>query len=73
MPDYAERELRYWLRYDPAAPREHPRPAYVVSIWQRTIERVVAMMDMTKGVQTGSDSVACTQPLAKQTRGCDRR
>jgi hypothetical protein len=55
---FAELELKYWLRYDTAAPREYPRPACVVAIWERVIERAVAMMDMTKGTQTTSDNAA---------------
>ena len=47
---YAELELRYWLRYDPAAPREYPKPAFVVMSWERAIDRAVTMMDMTKGM-----------------------
>jgi hypothetical protein len=57
-PPYAELELAYWLRYDPAAPREYPRPAYVAANWERAIERTAAMMDMTKGIQPSAAEAA---------------
>lgn len=49
---WAELELAWWLIRDTAAP--HPtetRPAYVEETWERAVNRSLAMMDMTKGIQ----------------------
>jgi hypothetical protein len=48
-------ELAWWLIRDPAAPRsKRSRPTYVEAIWDRTLDRAFAMMDMTKGIQNPS-------------------
>lgn len=51
QPPYQEFELAGWVRHDPPAPSEaDSRPVYVEEVWRRGIDRVTAMIDLTKGI-----------------------
>ncbi len=50
-PAYRNLELAVWVQHDPNAPPEdQARPTYVETVWERAIDRAVAMIDMTKGI-----------------------